>query len=150
MPEWLGEGSQRARMPHSKQLLLSVTGVTDAAQQATTRQKTILNFFPTHVEPKAPSTRQCSAISAKYLYPTLHTKAGKFEREEFSSTKLGTVGRVPRRTGKRSRCCGFAEMLGLYRVELSGTNIGFRDFKMTAWSFQTSLTKWGALTRPGW
>ena len=64
----------------------------DAPQQATTRQKTILNFFPTHVEPKAPSTRQCRAISGKYLYPTLHTKAGKFDREEFSSTKLGTVG----------------------------------------------------------
>ena len=59
-------------------------------------------------------------------------------------------GRVPERTGKRSRCCGFAEVLGLSRAELSGTNIGFRDFKMTTWSFRTSLTKWEPLTRPGW
>ena len=38
-------------------------------------------------------------------------------------------GRVPGRTGRRARCCGFAEVLGLSRAELSGTNIGFRDFK---------------------
>ena len=53
-----------------------------------------------------------------------------------------------KRTGKRSRCCGFAEVLGLSRAELSGTNIGCRDFKRTAWSFATSLTKWEPLTRP--
>jgi len=44
-------------------------------------------------------------------------------------------GRIPRRTGRRARCCGFAEVLGLFRAELSATKIGFRDFKMTAWSF---------------
>ena len=59
-------------------------------------------------------------------------------------------GSVPERTGKRSRCCGFVEVLGFIRAELQVMNIGFRDFKMTAWSFQTSLTKWDPLTRPGW
>ena len=59
-------------------------------------------------------------------------------------------GRVPRRTCRRSNYCGFAEVLGLSRAELSGTNIGFRDFKMTARSFRTSLAKWDPLTRPGW
>ena len=58
-------------------------------------------------------------------------------------------GRVPGRTGRRSNCCGFAEVLGLSRAELYGMNIGFRDLKMTAWSFRTSLTKWDPLTRPG-
>ena len=59
-------------------------------------------------------------------------------------------GRVPGRTGRRARCCGFAEVLGLWRAELTGTNIGFRDFKMTAWSFQTSLAKWDLLTHHSW
>ena len=59
-------------------------------------------------------------------------------------------GRVPERTGKRSRCCGFAEVLGFSRAELEGISIGLRDFKMTAWSFQTSLTKWDPLNCPGW
>ena len=58
-------------------------------------------------------------------------------------------GRVPERTGRRSRCCGFAEVLGFSRAGLEGMNIGFGDFKMTAWSFRTSLTKWDPLTRPG-
>ena len=59
-------------------------------------------------------------------------------------------GRVPGRTGRRSRCCGFAEVLGFFRAELYGTNIGFRELRMTAWSFGTSLTKWDAVTRSGW
>ena len=58
-------------------------------------------------------------------------------------------GRVEGRTGRRSRCCGFALVLGLSRAELHGMNIGFRELKMTAWSFRTSLTKWDPLTRPG-
>ena len=62
----------------------------------------------------------------------------------------GGRGRVPGRTGRRSRCCGFAEVLGFSRAVLEGISIGLRDFKMTAWSFQTSLTKWDPLTRPGW
>ena len=52
--------------------------------------------------------------------------------------------------GRRSRCCGFAEVLGFSRAELEGMSIGLRDFKMTARSFQTSLTKWDLLTRPVW
>ena len=51
----------------------------------------------------------------------------------------------PGRTGRRSRCCGFAEGLGLSRAELYGMNIGCRELKMTAWSVQTSLTKWDPL-----
>ena len=57
---------------------------------------------------------------------------------------------VSGRTGRRSNYYGFAKVLGFFRAELSGTKIGFRDFKMTAWSFRTSLTKWDPLTRPGW
>lgn len=58
----------------------------------------------------------------------------------------GERGRVPWR---RSRCCGFPEVLGLPRAELQGMNIGFRELKMTAWSFRTSMTKWDPVTRPG-
>ena len=61
----------------------------------------------------------------------------------------GGRGRVPGRTGRRSRCCGFAEVLGSFRAELEGMSIGFRELKMTAWSFRMSLTKWDPLTRPG-
>ena len=37
--------------------------------------------------------------------------------------------------GRRSRCCGFAEVLGLFRAQLYGMNIGLGELKMTAWSF---------------
>ena len=48
--------------------------------------------------------------------------------------------RVPGRTGRRSRWCGFAEVLGLYRAELSGMNIGIRECKMTArWCLTSPL-----------
>ena len=73
-----------------------------------------------------------------------------FHRSVIMHAAPGGGGRVPWRTCRRSNYCGFAEVLGLFRAELSGTNIGFRDFKMTAWSFRTSLAKWDALTRPGW
>ena len=58
-------------------------------------------------------------------------------------------GRVPRRTCRRSNYCGFAGVLGLFRAELSATKIGYRDFKMTTCSFQTSLPKWDPVTRSG-
>ena len=68
-------------------------------------------------------------------------------------TKVQVLGwRVWRVPGRRSRFwgfCGFTEALGFSRAELSGMNIGFRDFKMTTRSFQTSLPKWDPLTRPG-
>ena len=49
-------------------------------------------------------------------------------------------GRVPGRTGRRSRCCGFAEVLGFSRAELSGTNIGIRELKRTArWCLTSPL-----------
>ena len=41
----------------------------------------------------------------------------------------GERGRVP---GRRSRCCGFPEVLGLSRAEFSGMNIGIGECKMTA------------------
>ena len=56
-------------------------------------------------------------------------------------------GRVPRRTCRRSNYCGFAEVLGLFRAELYGINIGLGELNMTAWSFRTSLTKWDHVTR---
>ena len=58
-------------------------------------------------------------------------------------------GRVPRRTCKRSNYCGFTEVMGLFRAELYRRNIALGELNMTAWSFQTSLTKWEPLTRPG-
>ena len=76
--------------------------------------------------------------------------AEEIQKGKGEGGRSGGRGRVPGRTGRRSRCCGFAEVLGLSRAELSGTSIGFRDFKMTAWSCQTRLTKWDLLTRPGW
>ena len=55
-------------------------------------------------------------------------KGGKKER-----------GRVPGRTGRRSSYCGFAEVLGFSRAELSGTNIMLRECEMTPRQFLTSL-----------
>ena len=114
---------------------------------------------------KQPS-RCTSAPCSKPCPPCLHSNhppaqpinpLSKSSSRDVTCASNGAVGkhwlgrgRVPERTGKRSRCCGFAEVLGFFRADLEGTNIRFRDFKMTTWSFQTSLTKWDPLTRPGW
>ena len=84
---------------------------------------------------------------APYLYLRPKFRPGENQRGKGEGPWEGERGRVP---GRRSRCCGFAEVLGLLRAELQGMSIGLGDFKMTAWSFRTSLTKWDPLTRPGW
>ena len=71
-----------------------------------------------------------------------------FGRHQGEGGGSGGRGRVPGRTGRRSRCCGFAEVLGFFRAELYRTNIKLGELKMTAWSFWASLTKWDHLTRP--
>ena len=80
---------------------------------------------------------------------TPSSNTSQIKREKGEGGRSWGRGRVPRRTGRRSRCCGFAEVLGFSRAALQETSIGFRDFKMTTWSFQTSLTKWDPVTRCG-
>ena len=89
------------------------------------------------------------ATAHKTIESSLTSSVGQ-DCVAFNKKGGGSLGElVPGRTGKRSRCCGFTEVLGLSRAGLSGTKIGFRDFKMTVWSIQTSLSKWDPLILPG-
>jgi len=66
------------------------------------------------------------------ISPALHISASKIKRKRGKGEEGGGRERVPGRTGRRSRCCGFPEVLGFFRAELSGTNIGIRELKRTA------------------
>ena len=62
-----------------------------------------------------------------YLRPQFQQREN--QRGKGEGPREGERGRVP---GRRSRCCGFAEVLGFSRAELYGTNIGIREHKMAA------------------
>ena len=91
--------------------------------------------MPNSMQPALPSLLLLFILSITQCF------IGAASRERGKGEEGGGRGRVPGRTGRRARCCRFAEVLGFSRAELSGTKIGFRDFKMTAWSFRTSLAK---------
>ena len=88
--------------------------------------------------------RRDQVFFAPCLYLRPQFRPGENQRGKGEGPLEGERGRVP---GRRSRCCGFAEVLGFFRAESKVMNIGFRDFTMTAWSFRTNLTKWDPVTR---
>ena len=99
------------------------------------------------------STAHLKDVGCAETWPCLHLRPqlrpGENQRGKGEGPLEGERGRVPGRTCRRSGCCGFPEVLGLFRAELYRTNIELGELKMTAWSFQTSQTEWDPVTRSG-
>ena len=106
-----------------------------------------IHCFPLSREKKCSRIPQnYKASNAPCLYVRPQFRPWENQREKGEGPLEGERGRVP---GRRSTCCGFPEVLGFSRAQQQVMNIGIRELKMTAWSFQTSLTKWDPVTRSG-